>query len=346
VAWVELDVGAALTVTGRVTVEGEPVVGARLIFNMPDGPSASAVAGADGEYSLGLPRPGAYTVVVQHEPRFRMHYQAVHEIASSRRLDLDVREAWLRGVVLDEESGEPIDEAFVTLLSTDTLLSTGGAAALHAPVAEAMTDRRGRFTLAAAVPGPFALLAGAAGYGQSRVEVGGVGREVVVEVRRTAGLRVRVVEAGGELPLQAHLVVREASGATLPPRVEPRADGTQELSLAPGRYLVTAIVAGYGQRTVAAEAPGDLAIELGPAGGVVVETAPDRAGRLHLIDAAGVEAQPCCHPPGWPTTGAVTAIPGLAAGAYTVELRDARGETIAAAPVLVEAGRTARLRFD
>jgi hypothetical protein len=79
---------------------------------------------------------------------------------------------------------------------------------------------------------------------------------------------------------------------------------------------------------------------------LVVETAPGRGGRLHLFDAAGVEAQPCCHPPGWPTTGAVTAISGLAAGAYTVELRDARGETIAAAPVLVEAGRTARLRFD
>lgn len=340
VAWVELDLGAALTVSGRVTVEGEAAAGARLIFNGAEGTSATAVSGADGEYSIGLPRPGAYTVVVHHEPRVRMQYQAVHEIAASRRLDVDVREAWLRGVVLDAESGEPVPEAFVTLLSTGT------GAGLQAPVAEAMTDRRGRFALAASTRGPFELLVGAAGYGQGRVEAAGVERDVVVELRPAAGLQVRVVEAGGDVPLQAHLVVRDEVGLTLPARTEVRPNGVQRLSLAAGRYLVTAIVQGYGQRTVAATAPGELTIEVGPAGSVVVGTPPGLSGRLHVVDPAGVEAQPCCHDPGWPLTGSVTAVAGLAAGRYTIELRDAGGEVVASAPVLVEAGGTARLRFD
>ncbi|HEX6203493.1 MAG TPA: carboxypeptidase regulatory-like domain-containing protein, partial [Thermoanaerobaculia bacterium] len=336
-AWVELEFGAAVRVTGRVTLDGEPAVGARVAFGGPDGAWSNAVADAAGEYRAALPRPGRYVVSVHDEPRLPSPYQEVHEIEGDRRLDLDVRERRLSGSVLDAATGEPLREAYVTLYSA-------AAPGRQALVAEAMTDRRGRFALPLSGPGPYELIAGAEGYGQARVETAGDG-EVVLELTPVGALAVRVVEGAGGEPLQAHLVVRDEAGLLLPVRGGPRPDGTHHLSLAPGRYLVTAIAPGYGERTVAVRAPGELEIALGPAGHLLVETAPGVAGRLHLVGADGVEHQSCCGDPGWEVTGTVTSIRGLAAGRYTLELRGADGRVLAAVPVAVEPGATARARI-
>jgi hypothetical protein len=61
-------------VTGKVTLDGQPIAGARVIFtdgketNMPSGPTA--LTDEDGEYALVGVAPGSYKVVVYKlEPR-------------------------------------------------------------------------------------------------------------------------------------------------------------------------------------------------------------------------------------------------------------------------------------
>ena len=341
---VDLDLSTPLPVQGQVRLDGRPLGGAYVVFELPGGAPVSTRTGEDGAYAVELPGPGSYRVRVHSEHESAAHQQSVHEIDGPRTLDLDLRAREVRGRVVAAGSGEPIAGALVSLRAAG-----GGLAVLR--LSETMTGPSGQFVLHGVGAEPAEIVAAAAGFGQHAVALSAdETTEVVVELEPAEPLRVMVVETGSEVPLQAHLEVRDAAGTPLPTRAELLADGTHELTLAPGRYLLTAIVAGHGQRTVAADAPGTLRLEVEPGGDLLLESdlvQSDLAGaQLRLRDAAGVEQLPCCALAGWPLLGNGAWLRGLAPGRYAVEVIDREGRVLGSASATVVAGETTRLALD
>jgi hypothetical protein len=87
--------------------------------------------------------------------------------------------------------------------------------------------------------------------------------QLAFELQPAAELRVRVLDARNETPLEAHLILETADGAYLPIRPHRTADGETFLfSLAPGEYRLTAVVHGYANKKVALSAPGVVEVRM------------------------------------------------------------------------------------
>jgi protocatechuate 3,4-dioxygenase beta subunit len=333
---VDLEFVEAIRLQGRVTLAGAPLPRARVVFMAGQGPSSSAISDEGGNYSLALPRAGTYNVNVHSEERaMRTHFQITRRFTASETFDIDIRETAVRGLVVDS-SGAPMAQAMVSLLPA-------GAAT---PLISSQTDTRGRFSFLTAATGQAEVSAWAAGYAQqSRTVRIGDDAEIVLELQSAESLRVRVVEEGRGTPLEAYVTAREEGGRPVGSHAQRSPDGTHTFSLKEGRYVVTATVPNYGQRSVVATAPGSVEIGLTPGGELIVETAAVGAERLRLFNPAGVEVFPCCEQRHWPVQGAHTLIPSLAPGQYRVVILDGEGRSLGGGTAMVVAGQTVRLRL-
>jgi hypothetical protein len=85
-------------------------------------------------------------------------------------------------------------------------------------------------------------------------------RELVLELSPAAESRIRVVDARTGTPLEAYVTFADEGGAFTPARGERASDGTLAVTLKPGRYVVTATVAGFGTARVPFNAPGAIDI--------------------------------------------------------------------------------------
>jgi MFS family permease len=80
-----------LTLTGRVTDDGEPLGGVMLSLIRHSGEYvASTHAHPDGSYEIGLPPPGRYVLTAVDLPRERTRSRAVQVGSTSTTLDLDI----------------------------------------------------------------------------------------------------------------------------------------------------------------------------------------------------------------------------------------------------------------
>lgn len=255
---VDLDLSPAITVRGRVSLEGRPLATARVVFLSDENAIGSSTATRnDGSYELALPAPGVYRVMAHAERIDMRNYESVREIRGNETIDIDIREQAIEGIVVDAETRTPLAGAIVTLAPEAKIETYAG---------ETMTDANGRFRIVTAAQGLHRAIASAPGYAHRSQPLslgGSTNPQLSFELSRTEDLRVRVVDAKNGTPLEAHLVLETLEGLMLPVRVQRSPDGGMfTFSVAPGKYRVTAVVHGYTTKKVDVTAPGTTTVAL------------------------------------------------------------------------------------
>jgi protocatechuate 3,4-dioxygenase beta subunit len=249
---VDLEMTGDVRVTGRLSHEGKPLGAAHIGFTTDDGVVVSTLTRDDGAYDVALPAPGRYHVYARADQLSDRHFSTVRDIRSGDRIDIDLREHTIEGVVLDALTRQPVAGA---------LVSFGAAEARHVAV-EVPTDPNGRFRISTSSTGSHRLTASAPGYAYRVLPVTGSTPHYTFELMPAAELRVRVSDARSGTPLDAHLVVTEDDGTFVPVRLERSTDGTTyRFSLAPAKYRLTVVVQGYENRVLEVSAPG--AVDVG-----------------------------------------------------------------------------------
>jgi protocatechuate 3,4-dioxygenase beta subunit/uncharacterized GH25 family protein len=255
---VDLDLSAALTVRGRVTLEGRPLAAARVVFLSDDNAVGSSTStNADGSYELALPMAGVYRVMAHAERLDMRNYESVREVRGNETIDIDIREQTIEGVVVDAETRAPLAGAIITLAADAKVETYAG---------EGFTDANGRFRIVTAAQGAHRIIASAPGYAHrsQTLNLGGATHpQLAFELARAEDLRVRVIDAKTGTALEAHLVLETLEGMMLPVRVQRSPEGAFfTFSVAPGKYRLTTVVHGYTTKTIEVTSPGLVTVPL------------------------------------------------------------------------------------
>jgi hypothetical protein len=214
---------------------------------------ANAQTRSDGTYELALAAPGTYQIFAHSETMHGQPYQSVRAIRGSETIDIEVREQQIEGTVVDAETRLPVAGAVVTLIPESMLV--------EALSGETITDANGRFRILTAAAGPHRALAWSSGYAHTTQSItlgsSSSSRQLAFELRRSGELRVRVIDARTNTPLEAHVVITTPEGGFIPVRPDRAGDGeTYVFSLADGTYRLQAHVHGYQSKTITVSAPG------------------------------------------------------------------------------------------
>lgn len=250
---VDLDLGANVRVSGRVTLDGNPVAEAEIHFQN-EAAAAGARSGEDGSYELRLAAPGRYHIQARSGRFGDRHFGAVRDIRGGETIDIDLREQVIEGTVIDAVNRQPMTGALVTLVpASGTPMRFAG---------EVSADGSGRFRMVSAFSGPHRLIASAPGYAHRVQMMSSTVAQYAFEMSPAPDLRVRVLDARTSAPLEAEVAATDAEGL-LPVRPRRSGDGTTYLfSLAPGNYRLMVMVRGYALKLVDVTAPGAVDIPL------------------------------------------------------------------------------------
>jgi len=250
---VDLELGGSVIVRGRVTLDAQPLAGVQVVFAGVSGIAGSAKSRADGGYEVALAETGRYQVFAHAESVSNGILQLVREIRGGETIDLELREQAIEGTVTDAVTHEPLSGVFVSLMPEQTMPNYYGG--------EAITDANGRFRLLTAAMGAYRVIAWARGYAHRALplQLGrGTTPPIALELVTTSELRVRVLDARNGTPLGAHI---EIEG--VPVRLDREPDGvTLAGSLAPGRYRMKVVAAGYEDRVMDVTAPGSVEVRM------------------------------------------------------------------------------------
>jgi protocatechuate 3,4-dioxygenase beta subunit len=334
-----------VTITGRVTREGEPVAEARVSFRHVGTPGAGAAAAtdADGRYAVVGLEAGPHEVDVTGEETF---FKTRYEVAGDAQLDFDTTEVKLNGRAVDAATGAPLVGAAISLWPV--------GAGESSPAASASASVGGEFSFHTSADGRYRLLASANGYGHAAHELDlqrGENAPILLELQPSEGLSIAVVDARDERPLNAIVVVRDATRRiVVNEHSGVGADGTVTVPLAPGQYLLSTSATGYGTATLMVSAPGrGLKVRLTPGGTLVVDSERDLRGTLRLVGPDGEEYVRC-----WCSgissidlKGRHTTIPNITPASYSVQALDAAGRPLAApSSVTISEGQRSSIRIE
>ncbi|MCL4819350.1 MAG: carboxypeptidase regulatory-like domain-containing protein [Vicinamibacteria bacterium] len=338
-AEVELEFAADVVVGGHVVRDGEPVVGAFVSFQ-PVGGAEGQTARTDGSgayEAVGL-ETGLHQVSVSAR---ELSYETEYVVAGSATLDLDVTGAAIAGRVIAADDQRPLADVTISLWKLDGRDNT--------PADTLRTGADGAFFKRGVREGRYRLVTSLAGFGQEVREVelvrGQPADALEIALMPAQGLKVAVVDARDQRPLDALIVVRDAAR-----RIVANAhsgvdqDGFLTIGLAPGRYLLSTSATGYGTATLPVTAPGEgLRVGLTPGGTLELESAQPMSGRVRLIQPDGEEYVRC-----WCNGiaeirlhGTRTRIENVTPGSYRIELVGESGEVRAGPTVVVVEGAVA-----
>jgi hypothetical protein len=339
---VDFDFAADIVVGGRITRSGTPFPGAMVSFTPAAGALRSARSAADGggRYEITGIDAGSYTVTV-HDAE-RGPYSTPYEVRGSATFDIDIRGAALAGRVTDASTGAAIADAVVEVRRKDAGPALPRSAA---------SGPDGAFSFEQLPPAEYELRAQASGYGAATLAIT-VGESapppLEVKLSRTSGLMLKLVDArdGRALNGWAHA---SSSGNGGGGGGYDGPAGSAPLPLAPGSYRVTAGAPAYASRTLVLTAPGEQTMALTPGGTIVVTSSNGSPAQLRLLDASG---EPYRLGPG-PVAGILplapapgeTRIPNVAAGSYTLQLLDTRGQVVRTTGVVVGEGQVAGVKW-
>ena len=189
-------------VSGQVTAGGQPVA-AKLRFSpVNTGLSFDASAGEDGIYRLELVRRGRYTVGIRCPglEAFGADLKLEGDEPRDEQADFDVPVNRVSVRILDAESGDPIPAALAFVEDLQ-----GG---LHTQSEK--TDDSGLARFSPLTKGPYELTGSAKGYQSSApqpllIDEDTRDEELRIELRKSAGTRLRVLDVRGEPVPGAHV---------------------------------------------------------------------------------------------------------------------------------------------
>jgi protocatechuate 3,4-dioxygenase beta subunit len=337
-----IEFAGGTVIAGVVTRDGVPVSDATVTFQAADDGDlrSSARSDARGRYEVAGVEPGPYRVAVGGAGgALEMEYL----VTGSDRLDIDLSGAALRGLTLDAASGQPVAGVEVSFWRL-------GGGRETTPESAATSNAHGEFATRSLREGRYRVLTAKQGYGQELREVElsrDSAGELVLELAAVEGLSVRVVDARDDRPLDATVVVRDLTKRIVANRHGGvAADGTLNVALAGGSYLLSTSATGYGTVTLPVTAPGQgLRVGLTPGGTLVLESERDLRGRIRLVGSDGEEYVRC-----WCNgiadirlAGRRTTVPHVTPGSYTLEVVDARGTTSEGGSVVIREGAVSTL---
>jgi protocatechuate 3,4-dioxygenase beta subunit len=311
----DFNLGHGVTVHGLVLRGGEPVPDAFVMFSPEErGAGGMTTTRSDeaGAYSVRDVAPGAYRVMVDSTP-----LRATVPDVRDYPLDLEVPAGVIRGVVVDDHTGEPVAEAIVNVRQASSGPAKTRAREFRTPFAgRARTGEDGSFEVLGIADGDYEAHVAHRRYETRRVSVavrGGTPLEPL-EIRLEAGIRVvgTVADAAG-LPLVDALINLRSPAAAPSPYLSLASrrtdtDGRFDFPVPrPGTYWVSAVAAGFAsspEREVdVTEAGATVDFRLTPGGRIVIRVTdstghPAARARIGLTDAAGNSAWSRMQP--WP----------------------------------------------
>jgi protocatechuate 3,4-dioxygenase beta subunit len=321
-----------VTVHGRVTRGGAPLEGATIQFSYEQ----HATTAAGGSYSLQL-MPDEYDVAIIVSDRQLPFAQHV-VINDAAELNFSVDVATI-GVTVIDNTGQPLAGAKVTAAPhgqthTTATATTGADGTATLEVAAGETETIG------------ASLRGCANASQD-VAAGG-SSSVTLQLVRSPGAAVRIVDVRDGRTLSGYAIARDASGRVLASANEAEPDGTLILALAPGTYRFSASAENYGSHTIQAEVPsGEIRLPLPRGGKLALRSNSNLHASARLLQPNGEEYVRC-----WCSgvaeiaiSGAVTLVDQIAPGSYTLEVTPAGGKP-RTYPVTVTEGVTTTVSLD
>lgn len=350
----DLDFGGGLTLSGRVVRGAAPVSGAEIQAS-----AETTLSGAwtetdqGGRFLLEGLDPGLYTLEVSAPSGGPAHRRRI-ELSGDRDLVVELDEATVRGLVVADADGRPIEGAVVSLDARD-----GGALPRSGPRPSARTDAAGAFTLAGLAPRRYRLQAKSPGYGAATAEVeavAGAGEPVELRLRPTDGLDLRVVHPGGAPAGEIRVAALDVAGRPVLAGAYPtRGGGWVRLAELPaGSWSLLAATAGSATAARRVTAPGEPVTLVLPEAGSLEVTVPALAGsgRRASLTLRGPTGRPyrAARSSGvqesWELVDGRGLVPLLPAGAWIVVVRTADGAETWSAATRLDPGRRLEVTLE
>lgn len=334
------------TVRGVVTLGEAPMAGASIVFRPKDSASAgyaSTQADGNGQYeAIGLV-DGEYAVTVT-ETATRRWFQTGYKCSGSGEFDIRLEEGKVEGRVLEAGTRNPLAGATV-------MVETGTPYSVSFLTSTAVTDDDGRFVILTSTKGVLKITARKEGYGTTAREHDADGSiaGLEIEMAKSSGTRLRVVDARDGRTLTPNVMVLDLSGSVLSTeRFQTLSEGAVTLDIAPGRYRLEVGANGYAaQRRIVTVPSQEIRVGLTPGGKLILRAPLERPQRVTIRDAEGVVVYPWSWStePSFVVEGATT-IRAIAPGEYTLEARPVSGGDTRTERVRIEEGATADVELD
>ncbi len=262
---VDLEFGAGLTLSGRTTQGGEPIRGATVFVEGVDvTQSGFSQTNNRGEFSIEGLEPGDYEIHVRNWQTGLAYTESV-ELATSRKVEIEVPTARVVGVIADASDRQPLAGVSLTLRSEAQDSS-------HLPTHTGTTDLNGRFELPNVADGSWNLTATKQGYA-TITEVVAVHFEkqagdLRLSMAATEGLTLLAQLPTGGAPSEIRVAVIDGSGTpVVSGNFATGENGRVRLSsVPPGSWELIVSAAGAATSSFRADAPGaGLPVPLQPA---------------------------------------------------------------------------------
>ena len=329
-----------LTIHGRVTMQGQPLGGANIVFQPTTGAGTygNSQVAADGSYSVSGIAEGSFRVVVNM--RGGALYNEPYTVTSSTVYDVDIRAGSLRGRVTGGDAGSPVTNAQVSLGNLDRK-------PLY--VSAVYTDLDGNYAFDPVIEGRWRLTVQRDGFRSESRDVTIAGA-TTQDVQMSAGtkLSVTLVDANDGKPVTGSVSALDTSTRKSAASGMTRSDGSIDLWLAPGTYAVSAGASQYFSDPLNVSAPGPaVRIPMQRAGRVVVRWTRAGVTMVQLRSAASVPVPGVGGSAGTSMSrrSPTGSFEGIRPGQYTVQLLGADGKPLAEQPVGVAGGQTATVTF-
>jgi len=193
----DLDLTSGDTLRGVVLVDGEPSASVQVsLHGLDRSVSRQAQTDLEGRFVLENLLDGRYRITAS-VPRASLVDNRMIELLGDREITIRIDSASVDGVVTSQATGEPLEDAVVTL---GQLEGANGAEVSRVTLA---TDDRGGFHIARLSAGHYRLSVGVDGYVPQASDlevVGGDSLDLDLALQPAAGLRLRVRESSGQSP--------------------------------------------------------------------------------------------------------------------------------------------------
>jgi len=302
---------------------------------------AFAVTKNDGSYELTV-QPGEYDVTIAIREDQQLPFSQHVNVSGDAEMNFQVDTVHLPVKVIDADTKKPLSHAGVAILARDTK---------HAELMGGTSDN-GEIDMPAAPGRPITVHAWMPDYANVFEDVTPDAKPsmLTLELKRSAGTVVRVVDARDGSTIFGSIVVRDMSGRYAATANKFKADeGTVTIALLPGKYQFSASAENYGSATIVAEvpAPSEVRIPLPRGGRLLLRSSIELKGTARLFLPNGQPYVRC-----WcngisdiAITGRATLVDLVAPGAYTLEVTPANGKP-RRFPVTVIEGQTVSVSLD
>jgi protocatechuate 3,4-dioxygenase beta subunit len=300
-ARIDLDFSGDLSLSGRVTLGGEPLAGSEVsLIGRETVSFGRARTGADGRFHIGRLSRGRYELTV-HDFVEGVSHRRDLDLEHDREVAIDLGVGEVAGRVVDAETGAPLADALVHLRPDDVAGHAIGSRTRSG-------DPDGAFRLRRVAAGAYRLHASLDGFGSAGADVtvsaGGAVEGIELALAPAAAAVLQISAAHGPLPSRV-LVAALAAGAPAPAagrlssaamaggHFAPGEGGRVHLSgLPPGRWRVHVTAPGWAATAVDLAAPGPpVPVVLAPEAVVDVRvpelSQSPEAGRVRLLAPSG-----------------------------------------------------------